>query len=411
MVFEGRARYLVLAALSLLYFLLTATTFNSLGLVLPSMVTELKWNWAEAGFGFTLLGLACGLTGMVPAVMIRRIGVSMTVLAGALLLMAGFITLAATHSVLAYDVGTILLGLGFSICGTVPGVHVISHSFQRQSTAIGIYFSCGSLGSVAGPLLFYAVNAHADNWRTYWIIAAGIALALGLFAASVTSSKYATIYDAANAAPVDPNAWTARAALRTPAFYVIVAAYSVFLLVNTTIHSFAAQALQELGFSMGATASLLSMGAMIGAVGSTVGASWGKALAALSHHPLAGRPVGGGGGADAGPWRGADGDVCGGHGGGSGLLLCQHGHAAARFLRQGAQSGTLFADVHDFDHRRAGSGIGRDGPRPAGQFQRGVPHLHRTGPAAGAVGAGAAPSTPGGRGGGPHAGGEIRLNP
>jgi hypothetical protein len=81
MVFEGRARYLVLAALSLLYFLLTATTFNSLGLVLPSMVTELKWNWAEAGFGFTLLGLACGLTGMVPAVMIRRIGVSMTVLA------------------------------------------------------------------------------------------------------------------------------------------------------------------------------------------------------------------------------------------------------------------------------------------------------------------------------------------
>lgn len=278
MIFEGRARYTVLIALSLLYFLLTATTFNSLGLVLPSMVTELKWNWAEAGFGFTLLGLACGLTGMVPAVMIRRIGVSMTVLAGALLLMAGFITLAATHSVLAYDVGTILLGLGFSICGTVPGVHVISHSFQRQSTAIGVYFSCGSLGSVAGPLLFYAVNAHADNWRTYWIIAAGIALVLGLFAASVTSSKYATIYDAANAAPVDPNAWTARAALRTPAFYVIVAAYSVFLLVNTTIHSFAAQALQELGFSMGATASLLSMGAMIGAVGSTVGGIVGEKM-------------------------------------------------------------------------------------------------------------------------------------
>jgi MFS family permease len=165
-----------------------------------------------------------------------------------------------------------------SICGTVPGVHVISHSFQRQSTAIGIYFSCGSLGSVAGPLLFYAVNAHADNWRTYWIIAAGIALVLGLFAASVTSSKYATIHDAANAAPVDPNAWTARAALRTPAFYVIVAAYSVFLLVNTTIHSFAAQALQELGFSMGATASLLSMGAMIGAVGSTVGGIVGEKL-------------------------------------------------------------------------------------------------------------------------------------
>lgn len=278
MVFEGRARYVVLIALSLLYFLLTATTFNSLGLVLPSMVSELKWNWAEAGFGFTLLGLACGLTGMLPAVMIRRIGVSMTLLGGALLLMAGFITLAATHGVFAYDVGTILLGLGFSICGTVPGVHVISHSFERKSTAIGVYFSCGSLGSVAGPLLFYAVNAHAANWRAYWIIAAGIALVLGLFAASVTSAKYATIHDAANAAPVDPDAWSARAALRTPAFYVIVAAYSVFLLVNTTIHSFAAQQLQDIGFSMGATASLLSMGALIGAVGSTVGGIVGEKL-------------------------------------------------------------------------------------------------------------------------------------
>jgi MFS family permease len=280
MVFEGRARYVVLCALSLLYFLLMATTFNALGLVLPSMVTELNWSWAEAGFGFTLLGLACGLSGMVPAVMIRRIGVSMTLLTGALLLMAGFLTMAATHGVLAYDAGAILMGLGFSICGTVPGVHVISHSFQKQSTAIGVYFSCGSLGSVAGPMLFYAVNAHTNNWRAYWLIAAGLALVLGIFAASFTSTKYATIADAASAAPRDPNAWTARAAIRTPAFYVIVAAYSVFLLVNTTIHSFAAQQLHELGFSMGATASLLSAGALIGAAGSALAGVVGEKLPA-----------------------------------------------------------------------------------------------------------------------------------
>jgi MFS family permease len=131
-------------------------------------------------------------------------------------------------------------GLGFSICGTVPGVHVISHSFQRQSTAIGIYFSCGSLGSVAGPMLFYAVNAHANNWRTYWIIAAGIALALGLFAASVTSPNMPP----SMTPPMPPRSIPMhgqRAAIRTPAFYVIVAAYSAFLLINTTIHSFAQQ--------------------------------------------------------------------------------------------------------------------------------------------------------------------------
>ncbi|HZU62428.1 MAG TPA: MFS transporter [Novosphingobium sp.] len=270
----------MLCALSLLYFLLMATTFNALGLVLPFMVSELNWNWAEAGFGFTLLGLSCGLTGLVPAVMIRRIGVSPTLLSGALLLVAGFVTLSLTHGVWAYDAGTVLLGLGFSACGTVPGVYVISHSFERKSTAIGIYFSSGSLGSVAGPLLFYAVHAHASSWRAYWVIAAVLALALGLFAASFTSVKYATIPNAGNAAPPDPNAWTARAALRTVPFYVIVGAYSVFLLINTTIHSFAAQQLRELGFSDGGTASLLSAAALVGAVGSAVAGVVGEKLSA-----------------------------------------------------------------------------------------------------------------------------------
>ncbi len=46
-----------LAALSVLLFLITAATYSSLGIVLPDMVREMHWNWAEAGFGFTLLGV------------------------------------------------------------------------------------------------------------------------------------------------------------------------------------------------------------------------------------------------------------------------------------------------------------------------------------------------------------------
>ena len=64
-----------LLLVSALFFVITATTFTSLGLVLPAMVQELGWNWSEAGAGFSLLGVFCGITATIPAALIRRFGV------------------------------------------------------------------------------------------------------------------------------------------------------------------------------------------------------------------------------------------------------------------------------------------------------------------------------------------------
>ena len=35
--------------MSALFFIITAATFSSLGVVLPAMVAELHWSWAERG--------------------------------------------------------------------------------------------------------------------------------------------------------------------------------------------------------------------------------------------------------------------------------------------------------------------------------------------------------------------------
>ena len=130
---------LVLASFSLLYFLVSADTFSSLGVVLPVMVQELGWNWTEAGLGFTFLGLACGLSSLVPTVLIRRIGVRGTLLAGTALLVLGFGGLALTHSVAVYLAATLVIGIAFSLTTTVPGTHVLATTFQRQSLALGTY--------------------------------------------------------------------------------------------------------------------------------------------------------------------------------------------------------------------------------------------------------------------------------
>ena len=65
-----------------MFFLITATTFSSLGVVLPAMIGELHWSWGGAGSGFSLLGVAAGITATIPASLIRRFGVRVTLVVG-----------------------------------------------------------------------------------------------------------------------------------------------------------------------------------------------------------------------------------------------------------------------------------------------------------------------------------------
>src|SRR5271154_5244533 len=67
-------RTCVFAAVSLIFFFLNVATFTSLGVVLYAMLSELHWSMTAAGFSFTLLGLACGLSSPLPALTMKWIG-------------------------------------------------------------------------------------------------------------------------------------------------------------------------------------------------------------------------------------------------------------------------------------------------------------------------------------------------
>jgi len=271
MKYNGRLKFLVLGAFSLLFFMLNACTFNGLGVILPYMVEEMGWAWAVAGLGFTFLGIACGLSSLAPALSIRRFGLARTILMGGVVLMAGFSCMALAQGALAYFIGTILLGIGFSLCGTTGGVNVISHSFRRQSTAMGIYFTAGGLGAVAGPLIAYGTQELTGEWRYYWMGAAVAAIVLSVFAALVTANRSGTEEkERAKKSAANQTGWAARDAFGTIQYYIIVGAYTAFLLINTTVHGFAVQHFSETGLTMGSAASVMSAIALIGAMGSAV---------------------------------------------------------------------------------------------------------------------------------------------
>lgn len=263
--------------LCLLYFLLMAGTFNSLGAVLPLMVTNLHMDWGQAGFGFALLGIGCGLSSLLPAILTRRFGVSRTIGFGAILLVAGFLCMASAQGTSSYYAGTLLLGVGFCIAGTTPAIHVLSALYEHPSRAIGVYFMAGGLGSVMGPLIFLAISSLLAGWRPFWAM-------LGLSTALIgTAAVFATRgQNYAGTSSSDPHTaageWGARAALRHPQLWVIIAAYTACLLINTTLHNFAVQHLTERGLSLHTATLTLSLVALVSAAASSAGGTIGRKL-------------------------------------------------------------------------------------------------------------------------------------
>ena len=277
------AAWAALASLSALFFLITAGTFTSLGVVLPDMVKALKWDWSAAGLGFTLLGLATGLASYAPAVVVRRLGVRAALMIGAAVMAAGFVCLYATREVGLYWLGTTLAGIGFALCAIIPGTFVLAGAFRARSAALGIYFTIGGLGGVAGPWLYFAVLRITGGWRDYWLCLAVAVLVLGAIA-SALSTPPAAEESAEPAAPARAGVhrtthdWSVRDALATPQFWIVVAAYTTYLLCGVTVNGISVEHLTERGAAATLAGGMLSFQALINACARAAGGVAGERI-------------------------------------------------------------------------------------------------------------------------------------
>jgi MFS transporter, OFA family, oxalate/formate antiporter len=262
---HGARAWLTLALMSALFFIITAATFTSLGLALLPMVGELHWSWANAGFGFTLLGFFCGITSAIPATLIRKWGVRVCMLVGTLVMALAFACLARADGLPLYFAGASLAGLGFTLLDSVPGTYLLSRLFKRPSFAIGVYFTIGGLGGVAGPLLYSGVMDITGNWRSYWLVVGGLVALTGVIAAFGVDAKT----DVGGAVESDPQisqeSWTLRTALQTPQFWIIAAAYAAFLFCGITANSVSVAHLTQHGVVLAVAGGMMSVEALLNA--------------------------------------------------------------------------------------------------------------------------------------------------
>jgi MFS family permease len=271
--------WLLLAVFSLVGFLINASTFYSLGVVLPHMVRDGSWSWTAAGFGFTVLGAAVGASSYFPALLIRRFGVRPTLLLGAGVMVAGFGCLSATYGLPLYFLGAALCGVGYQMMALIPGTHVIAATFQKRGLPFGIFFTASALGGVAGPWMVLAVMGHFhDDWRLLWRLWMLVTLVMGLvcaaalggrrwFAQAADQTDRELVADIAKPARKGvwrtAEAWTVRAAVSTPQFYILLAAYFGHLLVGVTVSSLSVAHLTERGVTTTLAGAMLSLEALV----------------------------------------------------------------------------------------------------------------------------------------------------
>ena len=281
-----------LVAMSSLELLLAAATYSSLGVVLPFMVMDLDWNWAQAGFGFTVLGAVTGVASSVPPLLIRRLGVRNTVLIGGLLASLGLYLLHGVSSLPQYYIAAAICGLAYPMMASIPTTFLVSRLFQRQSTALGVAATISGMGTVVGPLMVLGVLAlQGQTWRNYWeyqalaILAATVlcVIIIGLERRFSRPARDELI--APEAEPVAPTImpdqvetapprrgpniyrtsvdWTTKVAMRTSQFKILAAAYCLNMMCLVTVTSLSVGHLIERGVPETVAGGMLSIEALI----------------------------------------------------------------------------------------------------------------------------------------------------
>jgi len=228
-------------------------TFQSLGVVLYTMVSELHWSQTAAGFSFTFLGLACGLTSPLPGWSVKALGCRPTMCVGAGLLAIGFYLSAIAHAALTFYVAMTFLGMGYSFMGNVPGVYSIATWFQLGSSrVIGFYMMLGALGAAVGPPVVDGI-VSVVGWRGNWQFLAFVAIAMGVISfllvrePGARKSKGLDGVQRRAASAALPSEWTQRQAVGTSQFLLIACAMAATMACVTTYSSMAVTHLVMLG--------------------------------------------------------------------------------------------------------------------------------------------------------------------
>lgn len=269
--------WILLAALSLIYFLSLGSIYYGFSVVIPEVVASMGWSRTEVSAAFSIINLMLGCAPFVADWLIRRRGSRFCIALGGVVAAVGAAMVYLCSSLPLFYLGTAVLGLGMTIQTVLPGTQLLTRWFsRRRALAMGIFMAASGLGGFVAAPSFAWIIAASHDWRLLFVAMALCTLAASLLAlvsvkespeaiGEVPDGRKATQASAAATTTKSSRVhqtqhpWSFREALLTYPFWAIVISGAFVVIGNTIVNSQAMLHLQDQGLPIVLSATVLGM--------------------------------------------------------------------------------------------------------------------------------------------------------
>jgi MFS family permease len=276
-VFHG---WKMVAAGSGIQFLQSCLLLQSFGAYVAVLRDDRGWSKTELSFAAALHQMEAAILGPLLGWIIDRFGAQGVIRTGVVVLGCGFMLLSRIETLAAFYGAFIVVALGSSLCGFMPlNISLIYWFEKKRARALSTLGLGLALGGVAVPLVAWFIATY--GWRATAFGSGVIILLIGFPLSFVIRGRphlYGEFVDG-EPLPATPSRmlamqqkgatrdFTAREALRTPAFWLLSLGHGFALFVVTAVNVHAITHLKEgLGYPV-ATAALFIMLMTLGQIG------------------------------------------------------------------------------------------------------------------------------------------------
>lgn len=239
----------MVGAASGIQFMQSALLYQALGAYIALLREEKGWSKTALAGGSAVHAMEAALLGPALGWVIDRFGSQLMIRAGVLTLGIGLILLGQIQSLAGFYGAIIVIAFGTSLCGFFPLNVSIIHWFDKyraralSGVAMGL-----AMGGIAMPLV--ALSMQTYGWRATAVGSGILMIAVGLPLSMVFRGKpedHGEVPDGHNAQPLTDKDlskpeqtggkdFTARQAMKTPAFWLLALGHGSALLVVTGVN-------------------------------------------------------------------------------------------------------------------------------------------------------------------------------
>jgi sugar phosphate permease len=264
--------------------LVSAVLSQSYGAYVVVLRDHFGWNKTALAAGFSLFRLESGMLGPIEGWMIGRWGPRAVMRVGMAIFAAGLMLFSQVNSLTGFYIAMFVMAVGSSLGGFLPVTTAVVNWFRRRrATAIAITQAGFAVGGLVIPVVVLALETF--GWRATAFGSGVLVLVAGMLLAQVIRTRpedYGLTIDGVPAPPRGADGqpvtgdegpeFTARQAVRTRAFWFIALGHAFALLVVSAVQvHIVAHLNEDLGYSLGAAALVVSLMTMVQMGGQLLG--------------------------------------------------------------------------------------------------------------------------------------------